>query len=114
MISLQACWRGYLARSYLEEQSLAALRIQSFWRMYLARREYHRIRERVILLQSHARGYLARRRFVTLVNCILAVNNCNHSLADNVLLVPLRVFLFLPFVFTSFKDLVPFLLNGAG
>ena len=82
--------------------------------MYLARREYHRIRERVILLQSHARGYLARRRFVTLVNCILAINNCNHSLADIVLLVPLRVFLFLPFVFTSFKDLVPFLLNGAG
>ena len=60
----QAAWRGYLARSNLELQAFAVLRIQSSWRTFIARRDYLSVRDRIILLQSHARGYLARIRYV--------------------------------------------------
>ncbi|RSH90241.1 Myosin type-2 heavy chain 1 [Saitozyma podzolica] len=63
-ITIQAWWRGVMARKYVEElrRQTAAVKIQRVARGWLARKEYVRTREAVIKVQAVVRGYQARKR----------------------------------------------------
>ena len=72
-VTLQATWRGHLARQQVR-RACAAITLQAAWRGHLARQQVRKVRA-AITLQAAWRGYLARQE-VTRIRaavCIQAV-----------------------------------------
>ena len=58
---LQAHYRGFLQRKYLQQKQQAATVIQKHFRTYIASKKYQNERNAVIKIQSTVRMWLARK-----------------------------------------------------
>ncbi|KAL4219252.1 hypothetical protein ACF0H5_021834 [Mactra antiquata] len=71
-VTIQKCWRKYMARKYRKEND-ASSKIQACWKGYFARKRYNNMRRSAITIQASVRGHLARQKMANSVNAALVI-----------------------------------------
>ncbi|CAH3024578.1 unnamed protein product [Porites evermanni] len=91
---IQAAWRGYAVRRWLDEQCAACVKIQALVRSVLEQRRFLQVKNATVLIQKAYRATLLgrkeRQRFLYLRACAVTLQSCYRGQRDRRLVKQIR------------------------
>ena len=91
---IQATWRGYAVRRWLDKQCAACVKIQALVRSVLEQRRFLQVKNATVLIQKTYRATLLgrkeRQRFLHLRKCAVTLQSCYRGQRDRRLVKQIR------------------------